>query len=407
MGPCGPKANRKSWVSDLFPYKENGDSMREVAVIGIGQSQFGKFPERSINTLGAEAVSSAIADAGIRPDDIQVAHTARLYLEMTTGQVILKDVGVTGIEMVNVENACAGGSTAIRGLYKDIAGGFYDLGIAIGVESMTTSPIARKLIPPGKDDLDGQLGMTMPTFFALLARRLMETHGATPEDFAQVSVKNHHHGSMNPRAQYQKEFTVEEVLASRLIADPVTLLQCCPNTDGAAAVVMCSMDVAKKYTAHPIRVAASVLLSADYFFRKKELTSFDLGKKAAGMAYEMAGLGPEDIDLVELHDAFACEEIVHYEDMGLCQVGDGVKLVRDGDTALGGRCPVNPSGGLLSLGHPLSASGVRVVCDAVEQLRDQAGPRQVPKAKVALTQMLGGMVNGLEAGAVGIHILTR
>lgn len=381
--------------------------MREVAVIGIGQSQFGKFPDRTINALGAEAVTAAIKDAGVRPKDIQMAHTSRLFLEMTTGQTILKDVGITGIEMVNVENACAGGATAARGLYKDIAGGFCDIGIAIGVESMTTSPIARKLIPPAKDDLDGLLGLTMPTYFALMARRLMETHDATPEDFAKVSVKNHQHGAMNPRAQYQKEFTVEEVLASRPVADPITLLQCCPNTDGAAAVIMCSMDVARKYTSHPIRIAGSVLLSADYFFRKKDLTSFEMGKKAAGMAYEMAGIGPEDLDLVELHDAFACEEIVHYEDMGLCKPGDGVKLVRNGDTALGGRCPVNPSGGLLSLGHPLSASGVRVVCDVVEQLRGQAGPRQIPDAKVGLAQMLGGMVNGLEAGAVGIHILSR
>lgn len=381
--------------------------MREVAVIGIGQSQFGKFPDRSINAMGAEAATAAIKDAGVRPSDIQMAHASRLYLETTTAQTILKEVGITDIEMVNVENACAGGATAVRGLYKDIAGGFCDIGIAIGVESMTTSPVAGKLIPPGKDDLDGLLGLTMPTYFALMARRLMETHGATPEDFARVSVKNHHHGALNPRAQYRKEFTIEEVLASRLIADPITLLQCCPNTDGAAAVIMCTMDAARKFTSQPIRVAGSVLLSADYSFRKRDLTSFEMGKKAVGMAYEMAGIGPGDVDLVELHDAFACEEIVHYEDLGLCRPGDGVALLRNGDTALGGRCPVNPSGGLLSLGHPLSASGVRVVCDVVEQLRGQAGKRQVPDAKVGLAQMLGGAVNGLEAGAVGIHILTR
>jgi acetyl-CoA acetyltransferase len=383
--------------------------MREVAIIGIGQSQFGKSPESSINDLSLKAVSTAIQDAGIRPRDIQAAYTARLYLglDMVTSQTLLKEVGIAGIEMINVENACAGGATSVRGLFKDIAGGFCDMGIAIGVESMTTSPIARKLIPPSEDDLDGQLGLTMPTYFALMARRLMETHGATPEDFAQVSVKNHHHGSLNPRAQYQKEFTVEEVLASRTVAEPITLLQCCPNTDGAAAVIMCTMDLARRYTPNPIRVAGSVLLSADYSFRKKELTSFQMGRKAAGMAYEMAGIGPEDLDLVELHDAFACEEIVHCEDLGLCPPTEGVELVRSGATALGGRCPVNPSGGLLSLGHPLSASGVRVVCDVVEQLRGQAGKRQIPDAKVGLAQMLGGMVNGLEAGAVGIHILTR
>ena len=381
--------------------------MREVAVLGVGQSIFGKFPEKSIEELGREAVSEAIQDAGVSPKDIQAAYTSRLYLEMTTGQIILKDLGITDIEMTNVENACAGGATAVRGLWKDIASGFCDIGIAIGVESMTTSPIARKLIPPAKDDLDGLLGMTMPSLFALIGRRLMDTHGATAEDFAQVSVKNHHHGALNPRAQYQKEFTVEEVLQSRMVAEPITLLQCCPNTDGAAAVVMCSMDVARKFTTSPVKVVASVLRSADYSFRKEDLTSFAFGKKAARMAYEMAGIGPEDVDLVELHDAFAPEEIVHYEDLGLCKVGEGVDLVRTGAAALGGRCPVNPSGGLLSLGHPLSASGVRIMCEATDQLKGRAGKKQVSGAKVALAQMLGGMASGLEAGAVGIHILTR
>jgi benzoylsuccinyl-CoA thiolase BbsB subunit len=235
----------------------------------------------------------------------------------------------------------------------------------------------------------------------------METQGATVEDFARVSVKNHHHGALNPRAQYQKEFTVDEILNSRMIAEPITLLQCCPNTDGAAAVILCSVDVARKYTTHTVKVAGSALLSADYFYKKEDLTSFSMGIKTAQKAYEMAGIGPEDIDVVELHDAFACEEIVHCEDLGLCQPGEGVEFFRSGATAIGGKVPVNPSGGLLSLGHPLSASGVRVVCDITEQLRGQAGNRQTPNARVGLAQMLGGFANGLEAGACGIHILTR
>lgn len=381
--------------------------MREVCVIGIGQSKFGKYPDKTISDLGYQAITEALTDAGIRPKDIQVAYTSRLYLDMITGQVILKDVGITDIEMINVENACAGGATAIRCLWKDIASGLYDIGIATGVESMTTSPIARKLIPPPKDDLDGQLGLTMPTFFALMARRLMETHGATEKDFAQVSVKNHHHGTLNPRAQYQKEFTIKQILDSRMIAEPITLLQCCPNTDGAATVIMCSMDIARKYTTHPIIMSSSVLLSGDFFFKKQDLTSFTMGKKTAQKAYEEAGIGPEDVDVVELHDAFACEEIIHYEDLGLCKSGEGIELLRSGATQIGGRIPVNPSGGLQSLGHPLSASGVRVVCDIVLQLRDQADKRQIPGAKVGLAQMLGGLANGLEAGACGIHILKR
>ncbi len=381
--------------------------MRDVAVIGIGQSKFGKFPEKTVNELGVQAVKQAMTDGGINNSDIQVAYTSRLFIEQITGQIMLQNVGIDGIEIINVENACAGGATAVRCLWKDIAAGIHDIGIAIGVESMTTSPIARMLIPPGKDDLEGQLGQTMPSMFALMARRLMDTAGAVPEDFAQISVKNHKHGVLNPMAQYRKELTVEQILGSRMIADPITLFQCCPNTDGAAALIMCSMDMARRFTSQPVKVEASVLLSGDFSFKREDLTTFSVGKKAAHMAYEMAGIGPEDVDIVELHDAFAPEEIVHYEDLGLCKKGEGVGLLRSGETAIGGKIPVNPSGGLLSLGHPLSASGVRTVCEVVLHLRGQAGERQTPNAKVGLAQMLGGMAYGLEAGACGIHILSR
>lgn len=380
--------------------------MREVIVLGIGQSRFGKFPDRTVTQLGGEAALAAIRDAGISPRQIRVAYTSRLYAEMITGQTILKDIGITGIEMVNVENACAGGATAVRSLWKDIAAGFCDVGIALGVESMTTSPVAGKLIPPDKDDLDGRLGSAFPVMFALMAKRLMETRGATARDFAQVSVKAHDFGAMNPQAQYRKRFTVEEVLRSRMIAEPVTLLQCCPNTDGAAAVVLCSAEFARRHTTRPVRIVASALVSGDYFFKKEDLTSFTLGNKAARLAYEMAGVDPKDLDLVEIHDAFASEEIVHYEDLELCGRGEGVSLLRCGATSPGGRIPVNPSGGLLSLGHPLSASGVRNVCEIALHLRGAAGERQVPGARLGLAQMLGGSATGLETGAASVHILS-
>lgn len=380
--------------------------MRDVVVLGVGQSEFGKFPNRSISQLGGTAALAAIKDAGIDASQIQIAFSSRLYADMITGQTILKDIGITRIEMVNVENACAGGATAVRSLYKDIAAGFCDVGIAIGVESMTTSPVAGKLIPPSKDDLDGQLGLMMPVVFALQAKRLMETHGATAADFAQVSVKAHDFGALNPKAQYRKRFTVEEVLAARMIVDPITLLQCCPNTDGAAAVILCSEAFARKYTTRPVRIIGSSLVSGDYFFRKADLTSMELGARAASIAYEQAGVDPKDLDVVELHDAFASEEIIHYEDLGICGRGDGVALLRSGATSLGGRIPVNPSGGLLSLGHPLSASGVRTICEITQQLRGQAGERQVPGARLGLAQMMGGSATGLETGAASVHILS-
>lgn len=383
--------------------------MREVVVLGVGQSIFGKFPEKSICELGREAVWNAIKDAGISPKDIQVAYGSRLYDIMITAQDILKEVGITNIEMINVENACAGGATAVRGVWKEIASEHYDIGIAIGAESMTTSPIAHKPIPPGKDDLEGQLGLTMPAAFALQARRLMEEYGATVEDFARVSVKNHHHGCLNPFAQYKKEFTVEEVLNSRMISEPITLLECCPNTDGAAAVILCSVNLARRYTTNPVKIIGSALLSSDYRYLQKDITVSPLGIKTAEMAYEMAGCSPEDIDLVELHDAFAPEEIVRYEDLGLCKQGEGINLLRSGATEVGGRIPVNPSGGLLALGHPLSASGVRIVGEITMHLRGQAGKRQTPNAKVGLAHMMGGWAAGLQGDGAccGIHILAR
>ncbi len=381
--------------------------MRNVVVLGIGQSVFGKFPERPVVDLGREAIRAALADAGISPAVIEAAYASRLYGGMITAQTTLKDVGITRVEMMNVENACAGGSSAVRSLWKDIAAGFCDIGIAFGVESMTTSPVARQLIPPEKGDLEGQLGANMPGIFALMANRLMETHGATREDFAQVSVKAHDTGALNPMAQYRKRMTVEEVLASREIVDPITLLQCCPNTDGAAAIILCTEAVARQYTRAPIRILASVLQSSDYFARKDDLTSFEVGARTAAKAYEMAGVGPDDINLVEVHDAFTAEELVHYEDLQLCARGDAIALLRSGATSLGGRVPVNPSGGLLSLGHPLSASGVRNICEIVQHLRGEAGDRQVPDAKIGLAQMLGGNATGLETGACSIHILAR
>lgn len=381
--------------------------MREVAIIGIGQTRFGKMPERGFRELGQEAIRLALADAGMDPRAVQGAACSRLYIDIATGQALFSGTGIAGIEVTNVENACAGGSTAVRTVWKDIAAGVYDVGIAVGVESMTTSPIAGKMIPPAPDDIEAHLGNAVPVTFAMIARRLMATRGATPADFAQVSVKAHKAGALNPMAQYRKEFTVEEVLASRMIADPITLLQCCPNTDGAAALVMCSMDVARRYTANPIRVLSSALVSGGFSHDQPDLISYECGREAARRAYEMAGVGPSDLDAVEVHDAFAPEEIVHYEDLGLCAEGDCIDLLRSGATALGGRIPVNPSGGLLSLGHPLSASGVRNVCEIVQQLRGDAGDRQIAGAKVGLAQMLGGAVSGLEAGACCIHILAR
>jgi len=387
-------------------------SMRRVAVIGVGMSPFIKQTQRTLAELGVEACHAAIKDSGISPKDVGVLYCANVHTDAgflhqdCLGEDIASRVGVANCEITNVENACSGGSTAVRRTWYDIGMGMYDVGIALGVDSMTRAIKKGTLLSRGLDDIDASLGMTMPTFAALVMRRHMAQYGSTPEQFAKVSVKNHRNGALNPYAQYQKEFTVEEVLNSRMVCDPLTLYMICPYSDGAAAIVLCAADKVAQYTTHPVWMAGSSLKSADYFQNEKNLVASGMGERASAEAYEMAGLGPKDLDLVELHDAFASTEIANIEDLGLCPRGEGGILTQEGATEIGGRIPVNPSGGLLAQGHPLSASGVRQICEITWHLRGQAGKRQVQGAKVGLAHMEGGMVAGLQSGVCGINIVT-
>ena len=381
--------------------------MREVFVIGVGSTSFGKQPRRSVVDLGCDAVKSAIKDAGIKERDIQFAHASTVFGNAVLGERILAEMGISGIEVFNVENACAGGATAVRGVWYGIATGLYDVGLAVGVESMTTSPIAGKLIPPEPGDLLGLLGHNMPAHFALSMRRHMEKYGTTVEQFAKVSVKNHHNGCLNPYAQYKEELTVEQILNSRMICDPITLLQCCPNSDGAAAVILCSADMAKKLSSKPVTVAASVLKMGGFEYQWEELANSAMTAAAAKEAYEMAGCGPEDIDVCELHDAFTYSELSHYEELGFCSYGEGGRFIEEGKADIGGKTAVNPSGGLLSKGHPISATGVAQIVEVTWQLREESGERQQPGAKLGMAHTAGGEVAGLESGAVAIHILKQ
>ncbi|MFW9917586.1 MAG: thiolase family protein [Candidatus Thorarchaeota archaeon] len=384
-------------------------ALRSVAVIGVGMSVFGKQSEKTMVDLGEEACRAAIKDANINPKKIELVYCSSLLSDVGTrkqsclGQMIASRVGVANREITNVENACAGGSTAIRRTFLDIAVGMYDIGLALGVDSMTRGLQKGTLM--ASQDIDGDLGMSAPAYAALIMRRHMAEYGSTVEQFAQVAVKNSHNGSLNPYSQFQKKFTMEDVLTSRMVCDPLTLYMICPYTDGAAAVVMCAADKAGQYTSIPVWMAGSSLVSGDYTLFQKDISISAMGERAAAEAYEMAGLGPEDVDLVELHDAFAANEITNSEDLGLCPRGEGGRLVEEGVTALGGKTPVNPSGGLLSQGHPLSASGVRQVCEITWHLRGEAGKRQVKGAKVGLAHMEGGVVAGIQGGACGINIL--
>lgn len=385
--------------------------MREVYVLGIGQTRFTKQPEISPSRLGETAVKNALNDIGpdFDPRMIQIAYAAHCEGSSQQVQDILKYVGIVGIEMHNLENACASGGSAVHSLWKDIALGYRDIGIAIGVDSLTRSKLAGGLIPTAEGDINGLMGITMPGQAALNARRLMESRDMTLEDLAYASIKNHRNAVMNPYAHFRKAITFEDVMHAKVISDPITVLHCCPQSDGAAAVILCTKEIAMRYTTKLIKVASSCCLSSGYQSWDEDVLSTPLISTLAKTACEQAGVDPlVDLDLVELHDAFSPEELYMYEVMGLCKPGETKKFIHDGCAEIGGRCAVNPSGGLQSLGHPLGASGVRVVCEVALHLRGEAGERQQPGAKTGLAQMVGGGLVTLSSPAVGfMSVLTN
>lgn len=382
--------------------------MRDVYIVGAGMTQFGKHLERSLRDLGREACLLALKDAGIRPKDVEAGYCGNALApaiqgETGVGQNVFWEVGISGIPIVNMENACASGSTALREGWMAVAGGFYDVVMVIGVEKAVMPK--GTMLNVGAGELETKLGEVFPGYFATIAQKHMERFGTTRGQMAQVSVKNHIHGALNPYAQFQKKFTVEEVLNSPMIADPLTLFSCCPNSDGAAALILCSKEKANKANSRAIRLAASVLATGTYD-NQRDITNWEVEIRAAQQAYKMASLGPEDLDVVEVHDAFTICEILHYEGLGLCPLGEGGRLIDEKATELGGRIPVNPSGGLLSKGHPVGASGVAQVVEIVWHLRGEAGERQVQGARVGLADMMGGNKEG-DTRACTVHILVK
>jgi acetyl-CoA acetyltransferase len=365
--------------------------MALAAVIGVGMIPFGKYPERTIVDMASEAVFQAFKDAGIRPAQVDACFfasgfAARLFGDITIGQNVFWELGINKVPVVNVENACTSGSTAFYLAYNMVAAGQADMVLVAGAEKLYVPELG--LINSGENELDTQLGLVASAGFALRATRHMTEFGTTPQQLAQVAVKNRRHGQLNRFAQFREPITVEEVLASPMIVEPLTRLQCCPNADGAAAVIVCSPSIARKLS-RAVNVEAAILCTGSYE-NPQDLTHWETDYRACGLAYDKAGIGPEDLDIVECHDAFTISEILHYEAMGLCPKGEGGKLVERGETALGGRIPVNVSGGLLSRGHPLGATGVAQIIEIVTQLRTEAGPRQVKGAKVGLAHCMGG-----------------
>ena len=392
--------------------------MRDVVISGTGMTAFGKHRERGIKSLVAEAVSAALADACVaeaagRIGMIYYANVASGLLqgqESVRGQHALTETPLCGIPLVNVENACASGATALNQAWLSVASGQTDMALAVGAEKLLIEDKARAFAALSSamdverlDDIRAELGAAghgsiFMDVYARFARWYMDRSAATAEDFALVTVKNHEHGRSNPKAQYGGPMTVEEVLAARRIAGPLTLPMCAPMSDGAAAAVVTTPALAARCGADAVRLLATALASA------RPGSYGELVPEAAQRAYAIAGAGPGDIDVVECHDAAAPAELIVLEELGLCPPGGAPAMLRDGQTRIGGSLPVNPSGGLVSKGHPLGATGLGQVAELADQLRGRAGDRQVTGARLALAENAGGY-RGPDAAVAAVTIL--
>jgi len=379
--------------------------MSDAYVVGIDMIKFGRFPDRSVPSLGAESALLALDDCGLKIQDMEALYCGNLgQAGAMVGQRVLQEIGQTGIPVVNCANACATGATAFREGWMAIKAGVYDMVLAVGVEQMGKGLLGGggggKGIPK-----EGLLGSgTMPAVFAEAGMEHAKKYGTTFDQFAKVSVKNHHHSTLNPKAMYQIETPLDTVKNAEMIAYPNTKLMCSVNVDGSAAAVIASERKVKELglMSRAVRVKASALTSDPW--QERDLVMPDVNtctRAAAKKAYEMAGVGPEDIDLVELHDCFATAEILHYENLGLCKDGEAGRAIDAGETALGGRVPVNVSGGLLSKGHPLGATGIANIYEVSTHLRGEAGKRQVENARLGMTHVIG------LGSACAIHILEK
>lgn len=377
--------------------------MREVAVVGVAMTPFGKHHTTPLATLGARAALGALRDADAHRSSIDAVYCGNVLGGMMVGQRSILPLGMGGVPVVNVENACSSSATALHEAFRAVANGVHDTILVIGSEKLTS--LGGGPLPLAEEDHEVANGQLMPAVYAMRAHRYMHEFGATREDLAQVAVKARRHGARNPYAQMRKEITVEEVLSSRPVASPLTLFQSCPNGDGAAALVVTALDNACRFAAPPVTIRASVLHSGTPTAGFRDMTLPHISEHSAQEAYEQAGIGPSDIDVVELHDAFTIAELLYYEAFGFAERGGAVALLRSGATSLGGSTVVNPSGGLLSKGHPIGATGAAQAVEIVWQLRGQGGDRQVAGARWGMTHATGGGMSMVDHGACTIHIL--
>ncbi len=381
--------------------------MREVAIVAAAMTPFGELWDRSLRQLFAEAALDVIKKAGVdHLDSIYVGNMSGgcFVGQEHLGPLMADQIGMAGVPSTRIESACASGGIALRTAYFEVASGASDLVLASGVEKMNDGADVTNVLATAADqELEVYHGITFPGLYAMIARAHMEAYGTTLEDLSWVSVKNHRHGALNPKAQFPHEFTLEQVMNSTPVADPLRLLHCSPVSDGAAAVLLCPLDQAKKYTDQPIKIlgtgqATSPMALAD----RKDPAFLDSVQLSAERAYSMADVGPGDIDVAEVHDCFAISEICCIEALGLVERSQAAGAAASGLTAIGGRIPVNTSGGLKAKGHPVGATGIAQIIEIFEQLRGESDARQVQGARLGLAQNMGG------SGASSVvHILER
>jgi len=387
--------------------------MREVAVVGVGCTRFGELWNRSLRDLVVEAGIEALEDCGVGGEEIDALFVGNMSSGQFTKQehigcLIADYAGLASfhIPSMRVEGACASGGLAMHQAFLAVASGYYDVVVAAGVEKMTdvsTEDATDALAAASDREWEGFVGATFPGLYAMIARLHMHRYGTTREQLALVSVKNHANAVHNPKAQYRRNVSVEDVLNSPIVADPLRVLDCSPITDGAAAVVLAPLDMASEFTDTPVRVKASACATSTISLHDREdITTLDATREAAKRAYSMAHVSPDDVDIAEVHDCFTIAEICAIEDLGFCAKGEGGKMTEDGETEIGGKIPVNTSGGLKACGHPVGATGIKQIVEVVQQLRGEAGKRQVDGAELALTHNVGG-----SGGTAVVHILSR
>ncbi|MBI5033031.1 MAG: thiolase family protein [Chloroflexi bacterium] len=378
--------------------------MQNVYVLGTGLAKFGKRDDVWLEELGREAGEAALIDSCLARTQIDMAFCGHAFGGRVVGQRLLAQLGLSGIPTINVENACTTGATAFHLAYQAVAHGDAELVLVIGLDQMASG-----LIDATKSDFEGALGRTLPGKYALRANRYIALHDLTVNDLADIVVKNRAFGAQNSIAHFQEAVTREEVLGSRMIAEPLTLFQCCPSVDGAAAALIGTEKLAKQIGKPLVKIFASALGAGKYIPSSEGKSPDDeLVRATAQKAYAMAGCGPEDIQVAEVHDAFSIGEVLAYDNLGFCKPGEAARLIRDRVTWLGGKLPVSTSGGLLSRGHPLGATGMAQIVEITRQLRSESGSRQIdPLPKLGLAQCTGGAIPVVGTASCCVHILGR